>query len=298
MAVVTAIEFAWWVINWGLGFAAAPFLLTYLIVAFAGLACVSLVRAVLMRPQPANTNWPNAFGATILLAIGASLFLPLKSAIPQILPFWLDPPLARAERAVFTTDPWFLLDRLFGWAAVPIDSVYALWLPTQLLCLFMIVTEPPSTAKSRALIAYVLAWFLLGVAAALLLSSAGPIFHDRIFGDAAFAALPETLRNRGAWIVLAESDRMWSSLSSGTPDIVSGISAVPSIHVAISVWMFLAARTLSPRAAPIALAYAVFVWVASVQLGWHYVTDGLVGIIGMIAVWAMSRAVERHLRAA
>jgi hypothetical protein len=63
------------------------------------------------------------------------------------------------------------------------------------------------------------------------------------------------------------------------------MSAMPSIHVAIAVWMWLTARSLSPAAAPAALAYAVFIWIASVQLGWHYASDGLAGAFGMVAVW-------------
>jgi len=138
------------------------------------------------------------------------------------------------------------------------------------------------------LIAYVLTWSLLGVVAALLLSSAGPIFHDRIFGGSEFAPLREMLDRRGAWVVLAESDRMWASLATGRPTIVAGISAAPSIHVAISVWIWLAARTMAPRLAPYALLYALFMWVGSVQLGWHYVTDGLLGVLGVLAIWALS----------
>jgi len=233
--------------------------------------------------------------ATALVGIGASLFLPLKYAVPELIPFWLDPPLARAERIVFGADPWLALDHFFGWAAMPLDRLYGLWLPTQSLLFFVVMTQPASTAKSRLLIAYVLAWSVLGVGAALALSSAGPIFHDRIFGGTAFAGLRETLQSRGAWVVLAESDKMWASLASRQPSIVAGISAVPSIHVAISVWIFLAARQMAPRAAPYAFCYAALVWIASVQLGWHYVTDGLAGLLGMLAIWVLSGRLQRFL---
>jgi predicted metal-binding membrane protein len=80
---------------------------------------------------------------------------------------------------------------------------------------------------------------------------------------------------------------MWASFASGRPTIVAGISAVPSIHVAISCWTLLAARLMLPRAAPYALAYALLIWIGSVQLGWHYATDGLAGILGMMGVWKL-----------
>lgn len=287
LAAVTAAELAWWALTWSLGYAPAPFLLSYLAAAFAALACAALLRKAL-RPRAAGPDWASVVPATALVGAGASLFLPLKVAIPRWIPFWLDPPLARAERALFGADPWLILDRVFGWAAVPLDLLYGLWLPTQALVLFTVILRPASPAKSRALIAYVLAWFGLGVLAATLLSSAGPIFYDRLFGGEAFAALPATLRSRGAWIALGESDRMWASLASARPGLVAGISAVPSIHVAISVWIFLAARTMAARAAPYALAYAALIWLGSVQLGWHYGVDGLAGVIGMLAIWALS----------
>ena len=169
---------------WRLGFAPSPYIFTYLALAFAGLVCVLSLRGV-TGTLAATPNWWSMVPATILIGIGASLFLPLKYAIPQIVPFWLDRPLADAERLIFAGDPWLRLDHLLGWAAVPIDRLYGLWLPTQSLLLFKVVTQPSSTMKSRALIAYVLAWFLLGVVAATVLSSAGPIFHDRILGGTA-----------------------------------------------------------------------------------------------------------------
>ena len=138
---------------------------------------------------------------------------------------------------------------------------------------------------------------MLGVVAATLLSSAGPIFYDRIFGGTAFAALRETLRARGAWLVLAEFDRMWASLASVRPGLAAGISAVPSIHVAICVWSVLVARAMAPRAAPYAFVYAALIWIGSVQLGWHYITDGLVGALGMLAIWPLGSMLQRYLEA-
>ena len=227
---------------------------------------------------------------TVLIALGASLFLPLKYAIPGQVPFFLDAPLAIAERQLFGTDPWRIADRLFGQALVPVDRVYGLWLPAQSLVLFSVMLLPPSPAKSRALIAYSLAWFLLGVVAAVLCASVGPIFYDRLLGGHEFAALTERLGGR-AWMAEGEANAMWASFASGRPGFVAGISAMPSLHVAISFWIWLTARSLLQRLAPAALAYAVFMWVASVQLGWHYVGDGLAGALGMGAIWWLAKKI-------
>ena len=294
MAGATAIEFVWWLIAWIVGIAPAPFLGTYLALTFGGVAVTIAARHILLRRRSRPT-WQAIVAATALISIGASLFLPLKTAIPREIPFWLDGPLALGERQFFGADPWQLLDQMIGWSTIPADRLYALWLPVQSLVLFIVMLEPPSRAKSRALIAYSLAWFVLGVAAAAIFSSAGPLFYDRVFGGSEFVMLRDTLNRRGAWLALAESDTMWAATGSSERSFVSGISAFPSIHVAISVWIYLATRTLAPRAAKLALVYGVGVWIASVQLGWHYAADGLAGAAGMIGLWALAGCVERIL---
>jgi hypothetical protein len=291
MAAATLAEFAWWGASWSAGLAPAPRLPVFLAMAYAGLAAAFALRTA-SRPRSPRSAWASPIVAATLVGAGASMFLPLKFAIPKQVPFWLDAPLAAAERALFGADPWQLLDLHFGWATLPLDRLYGLWLPVQSLVLFSILLERPSRAKSRALIAYSLAWFALGVVAATLLASAGPIFFDRLSGGGDFALLGETLQRRGASMALAESGLMWSAMASDHPGLVAGISAVPSLHVAISLWMFLAARTIAPRAAGLALVYFILIWLASVQLGWHYVGDGLAGAIGMLAIWAVAGAIE------
>jgi hypothetical protein len=175
------------------------------------------------------------------------------------------------------------------------DWLYGCWLPVQLLVLFSLILARPSPIKSRALIAYSLAWFLLGAVAAMLLSSAGPLFYDRLYGGHAFQSLDSMLRARGGWVALAESDLMWAARADGDPGLVAGISAVPSVHVAMSLWIYLAAREIAPRAALPAFLYFLLVWIGSVQLGWHYASDGLAGAVGMLAVWRLAKPVQIHL---
>lgn len=257
---------------------------TYVAIAFAALGISLGLRPLWRRGEP-RASWPVMLLGTILAGMLASLFMALKLAIPAIQPFWLDPYLASFEATLFGTDPYRLLDALFGRATLVVDRIYGLWLPVQLIVLFSVVIAPPSRTKSRALAAYAVAWFLIGVLAAAWLSSAGPIFHDREFGGDRFAALHQLLAMRGASMELATSDAMWAARASGHAGLVAGISALPSMHVAISLWILLAARDLAPRAVPLAAAYFLFIWIGSVQLGWHYISDGLTGSVGMIAIW-------------
>jgi hypothetical protein len=289
-AAATSIELVWWAVVWWAGLAPAPYVGAYL-----ALACGALAAALIVRRIVAGTwtraSWLSVILATLMIAMGASLFLPLKYAIPYEVPFWLDVPVASAERSFFGAQPWSILDHLFGSAAVPLDRLYSLWLPVQSLVLFLILLQRPSPAKARALIAYSLAWFLLGVAAAAICSSAGPLFYDRLFGGHMFAPLHETLHARGAWVALAESNAMWASLATAKPGLVAGISAVPSMHVAISLWIYLAARSMAPRVKWVAALYLVLITIGSVQLGWHYVSDSVAAVLGMLLIWKLASRV-------
>jgi hypothetical protein len=296
LAALTLLELTWWALCWWAGIAPAPRVGTYLALAIAGLLAALALRSA-FRPRVKSPPLSVLLLGTILIGLGASLFLPLKYAIPHEVPFWLDVPLALGERKLFGTDPWRIADYWFGWALVPVDGVYGLWLPVQSLALFSVMLVPPSPAKSRALIAYSLAWFLLGVVAAVPCASVGPIFYDRLLGGHEFAGLAERLRGRGL-MVKGEADAMWASFASRRPGLVAGISAMPSLHVAISFWIWLTARSLAPSVAPVALVYAAFMWVASVQLGWHYVSDGLAGVLGMLAVWWLAEKIATDNRGA
>ena len=123
MAAVTAAELMWWLTVWWLGIAPAPHVAIYVGLAFIGLAVAMGLRLAL-RLAPTEAPWSAVLIGTVLVGVGASAFLPLKYAIPREIPFWLDQPIALAERQLFGADPWLLLDRLLGWATVPMDWLY------------------------------------------------------------------------------------------------------------------------------------------------------------------------------
>jgi len=294
MTALAAVESLWWAATWLWGFAPAPFVIAYLAGGGAAFGAALAFRLALRRGDDLPSRLSLVVGI-LVIAISASLFLPLKFAIPKEVPFWLDIPLASAERQVFGTDAWIPLNAVLGWATPAIDLVYALWLPTQLVIMFSVMLQPPSAAKSRALTAYFLCWFVLGVVAAVMFSSAGPIFFDRLYGGQDFSALGEALRSQGATLAIAESNAMWASYASDRPTLVAGISAMPSLHVAISFWIVLAVHAMAPRFKWVAVAYFTIVWIASVQLGWHYASDGAAGALGVFLIWSIARPLEGRL---
>ena len=77
-------------------------------------------------------------------------------------------------------------------------------------------------------------------------------------------------------------------------DFGSGITAMPSMHVALA-WLFYLLVRERIKARLIrggAFAFVLVTWFASVHLAWHYAVDGLVGILAVSAIWlAMRRLV-------
>ena len=101
------------------------------------------------------------------------------------------------------------------------------------------------------------------------------IFFDRLTGSDEFSGL-QAIKAPAAKMM---SDVLWSSYTSHSMIVGNGISAMPSLHVAIAAWMALAIRKR------VMWFYVAAVWIASVHLGWHYVSDGLAGIVGALVIW-------------
>jgi PAP2 superfamily protein len=123
--------------------------------------------------------------------------------------------------------------------------------------------------KARHILSFMLTWSI-GMVFAYLFSSMGPLFT----GGYDLSVAPDSVR-RAAEFLLANY-KVHGALIGG------GISAFPSMHVAIAAWL---AIVLRDRGWPkTGIAYFIGVFVCSVILGWHYAIDGVAG--GAIAIVA------------
>ena len=163
-----------------------------------------------------------------------------------------------------------------------------LWVPALLAAYLAILLSPPSALKTRAIISFGLIWLLLGLFGAYTCSSVGPIFFDRVYGTTEFAALDLQLRSEGARAAILSSTELWRWHSHQSLEFATGISAMPSVHIAIAVWQALILRRLLPKAAAVGWVWVGLIWLGSVHLGWHYATDGLAGAVGAFVIWAIS----------
>lgn len=233
-----------------------------------------------------------------IVGVSMAAFTSLKSMLTYASPFWADPLFADLDRSMFGDDPWRITHALLGPATPVIDQMYGLWIPIKAAMMLALLAAPPSRLKAQAMISQAAMWALMGIVLAYAFSSAGPIFYDRITNEGRFADL-----HIGSELVAGRvSEYLWVELASGHIAFGSGISAMPSMHVAIAVWAAYILARFGRLPAAIGWLYIAMIFVGSVHLGWHYAVDGIVSGIGAVLVWKatglyLSRRFVRRLDA-
>jgi hypothetical protein len=238
-----------------------------------------------------------------LLAV-AIAFMPcfaiMKSMIPLFNSARWDPEFAAWDRTLlFGHDAVDVLQPLMGNPLVTsaLSMLYYEWLLLiyvgVLFFLFYRAAEPVSR---QFFLSFLLTWTLIGVVMATAFPSVGPCFVGPIFGDATFDAHMAYLRAADAQFAVSTLDSQQLLLSwyqSGERVLGGGISAMPSMHVAMAHLTWLAMRRVSRPAARRFLAFTALIWLGSVHLGYHYAVDGLVSIVASTAIWSASGLVLR-----
>ena len=219
--------------------------------------------------------------AVMLVALQWAVIMWLKVMLPLSVGFWADPALANIDHAIFQSDPWRIAHHVIGWATPAMDRAYASWAPVKFAVLCGVILAPQSELKARAMVSY----FLFGCVCSLLqyaLPSAGPIFFSALgYGDR-FSALQVE-----PWVETARA-YLWRDYLAGGGHVGSGISAMPSVHVAAALWIALVVRSYLPRLQLLGFAYFLVILVGSVLLGWHYAVDGIASCAITLAAWQVA----------
>ncbi len=209
-------------------------------------------------------------------------FMWIKPYLNSVIPFWADPMLANIDRAIFLGhDPWSLIQGLNTDALVYI--YHRGWFAFLILAILNIAAQPPSLTKSSLIVTYFALWTFVGPLVHSLLPAAGPIFFSDLgYGDR-FAEL-HTISGTADM-----SDYLWTHFASGDFGPGVGISAMPSMHIATSVWAVIAIAACAPKLRYFAMAFCLLMVMLSVALGWHYFIDGVVGGLSTLAVYVCAR---------
>jgi PAP2 superfamily len=264
---------------------------------WAGFLVVEMMRRQINRPLSAlrrmlyrHRHWlGRGLLFMIVIVFLARGFSSFKANIPNYVPFFADPWLVEFDRALFGTDPWRLTHALIGpYGTMLIDRVYALWFVIMMLYLGWFCFSRNLVLQLRGLLSYVLCWFFLGNILALTFSSVGPCFYEHFYQNSHFSPLMDRLHATGdQYGLLAIGGMNFLKAVSGKDLFGAGISAMPSLHVAIAFLCFLVAWEYGRHwwAKLLGFLFFAVIAVGSVHLGWHYAVDGIMSVVVTGLIW-------------
>lgn len=234
----------------------------------------------------------NIVHTTIPMVPLAISFYVLKDEIPALHPFSWDRTFMEWGRWLSFGDmPWRALQPFVGYPLVTVmlNIVYEAWFPVMFGCFaWQAFSSRSSAVRSQYLLAFAFCWFLAGNVLATVFSSAGPCFYGYFVpGPDPYAAQMAYLRHVSeSWPVwsVGIQDSLLAAYKTGQGQI-SGISAMPSMHVTIATLMALLGWHVNRRAGILFTIFAGLIFVGSIALAWHYAVDGLAGIVLAIAFW-------------
>lgn len=234
------------------------------------------------------------------LALAASVFIHagftiLKNVMSFITPYFADTFIANVDRALhFGVDPWVIAHWMGDYLPtnLMIYSYLTIWaLPAFALPVIIALTDGDKARMSRTLILYAVAWIFVGNVMAFGGLSVGPVYFDRLLGGDRFAELTTALVQTGVTSSgLGKTQAaLWEIYSGQSALIGSGISAFPSVHVAIATVAAIYMWERSKYLAPLAVTFLFFTLYLSIFTGYHYAVDGYVSIIVIFGLWWVLR---------
>ncbi|HVV65285.1 MAG TPA: phosphatase PAP2 family protein [Rhizomicrobium sp.] len=242
------------------------------------------------------------FHGLLLLTPLMVSFSAIKDDIPLIAPFSWDQTFAHWDMMLgLGRAPWTYLQPWLGYPPITaaINFCYDAWFFVMFGALTaQAFSARPGELRMQFLLAFTLSWFIAGNMLALAFSSAGPCYfgllhlpHDPYAAQMAY--LRATAAHWPVWSVNVQ-DALWRYYI-GQQTSVGGISAMPSMHVAVATIIAMLGWRLN-RAAGWALSlFALVIVVGAIHLAWHYFVDTIAGASLGFVFWAVAgRIARRH----
>ncbi len=282
-----------------------PFYVGYLLLFFFGhlFYVMAIVRPDRLILYILSDLWHNyltvrrfatALPVAVFVPAFLSAFTSFKSMIPAINPFSWDVEFAAWDWLLHGGNhPWQLLQPLLGYplATQIINIVYLTWfflLHGTLFWQAFSLKNP--MLRQQFFLTFVLAWVLLGSLGAVMFSSAGPCYFGLVTGlDDPYRALMDYLRSveqtAGLPVTLAAQAGLWGAYEAAGTAPFAGISAMPSMHLAISALVTLLCWRTHRLLGTAMIVYTLLILLGSVHLAWHYAVDGYLAIAGVWIIW-------------
>lgn len=223
----------------------------------------------------------------VFLATFQGAFTSIKVMMPEFVPFTFDPALADLDEWIHFGAAWEHLRFLDGHTALVRFLYTPVWMMVFISATLLICLSRASRLRTQYIWTFIWCWILLGNVFALGFMSVGPIFYEPLLGDARFAGLTAHLQT-----VTSPDDplsqipqALWLAYTDKLPGMGTGISAFPSLHLAITTLIVLAAFRLRAWLGWVMAAYLCVIMAGSVHLGWHYAIDGYFAIAATFVLW-------------
>ena len=237
--------------------------------------------------------------AFLLTSLMIGAFGHFKMLIDYLNPFAWDETFAAWDRALhFGMDPWALFWPVLGnpYVTTFINGAYHFWL--FLMYFAVVVACFSKTSRLRSLtflLALALTFIIGGNILATVFSSAGPVYYDRLGLGADFEAQMMQLyafQDTSPVWALSVQEGLWQGHVANGP--ISGISAMPSMHVATTFVALIYAWSHSLWARWFMILFTITIQLGSFHLGWHYALDGYAGAAIAGACWWIAARIMRR----
>ena len=241
-----------------------------------------------------RTNGLRAAIVVTMFILTLSAFTTYKVNIPDIVPFYCDEALADLGELLHGQAPWRIAHAFDSDILSMVVSVtYArIWFLQWFGLVFFAALFANQPVHLRYLTAMALVVVIVGTLMATLFSSVGPIFYDEFVGGDRYADLLGLLRQRPYnEDTLSYSNYLLTVYKAGKPALASGISAMPSMHVAIATLNALYLGRLNRWLGVAGWAFAIFILFGSVYTGWHYALDGYVSMLVVPVIWRCTASI-------
>lgn len=233
-------------------------------------------------------------GPILLMPLLMGAFGTLKQMLPLVSPFGWDNVLAKVGPMLFGGfHSWQITHYVFGSpiATMILDRIYTGWILVVFLAVVVLALFAAPRLRARFFLAFGAGWLLLGVVTAYFLPSVGPCFAAAVGTHAAADYVPLMARLQAIDAAGYRLDALhwqavlWKAETNHHYGFALGVSAMPSMHNAISFLYVLAAARSRPIIRIASWLFAVAILIGSIHLGWHYLIDGLTGWAGMALIW-------------
>lgn len=239
--------------------------------------------------------WLDAISSSIALVIVGTSFTIYKGLVVGANGYGFDAAFIAWDRLIFAGhDAWVVSHAIFSTPTTTwwLDALYHQVFPPMLIGYFFAITATGRRSlRQTYMLTYLVCLVVVGMLAANILHSAGPVFDGIMFGNGdTFAPLMERLQAQleagggPVWATLAR-EYLLNMHRAEIVGVGAGISAMPSMHMVFTfLWVF-PAWHVSRMLGFAMICYAMIIWIGSVHLGWHYFADGLVALAICAFVW-------------